>query len=260
MELTDVNYFLLKEQKLSRAKIAEEFNIPEWKLKKLIALNGWGKPPRTIGNESAFAEFNEYSCYWGGFLAADGNVDSKGRVRLTLNYDDTSHVEKLRNFLQSTHKVWSNTEGYYKSSLELTSRVICKDLKENFFIVPNKTDCLEFPWHLPENLLRHYIRGLFDGDGSVCESFSNTNSVTASLYATFCSGSTQYAKDLFEVLNIQLGLKGGLQEYPGKWQLKYNVNDAKTLLTWMYKDASVYLDRKYFKYVDIVVKNNRMTR
>lgn len=260
MEITTENYFFLKEQGKKRSAIASEFSLTEDQLKRLITKNGWAKKPPIIGNKNAFSSLNENSCYWGGFLAADGNIDSRNRVRIMLNYDDTSHLEKFRDFIKSTHKISSNTDKYYRSSFECTSSDLCRDLASNFCIVPNKTAILRFPSIEDTNLLRHYIRGYFDGDGSVCESFSNRNSTTATIYATFASGSKSFANDLFETLEYLIGLRGSIQEFENKCQLKYNTNDAKVLLSWMYESSSVYLDRKYKKYVDIVVNNNRLIR
>lgn len=260
MELTQENYIVLKEQGLKRCEIAKVFSIPEWKLKKHIAANRWGKVTPVIEFEDVFEGLDEYSCYWGGFLAADGNVDSKKRIRLMLQYDDIGHLEKFKELLGSTHMIASNTDQYNRCSFEFTHKKMCEDLERNFNIVPNKTDKLVFPSHLTTEQLRHYIRGYFDGDGSICESFSNKNSLTATIYTTFASGCREYANSLFNFLQETLGLRGNNQDYGNKSQLKFNTNDAITLLNWMYFDSTVYLDRKYAKYVDIVQSGNRATR
>lgn len=259
MDITTKNYFELKTQGLKRIEIAEKFGLTDGQLKKLITKNGWAKI-KPILNENSFKELNEGSAYWAGFIAADGNVDSKNRIRIMLNYDDTSHLEKFKAYLSATYTISSNTNKYYRSSLEFTSKVIRADLEKHFLIVPNKTSTLEFPAKLPLEILRHYIRGYFDGDGSVCESFSNANSKTSSLYATFVCGSKSFGQDLFEFLQIFVGLRGTLQDFENKIQIKFNTNDAKILLTWMYSNSSIYLDRKYNKYIDLVVNDNRTTR
>lgn len=255
-------YLEFKQMGMTRGQIATAFDIPDWKLKKLIAKNGWGKPPTTISNESLFDEYSEEACYWAGFLAADGNVDCKKRVRLMLKYDDIIHLEKFKACLGSTHSVSSNTDKYNRCSFEFTSPHICEILELNYNIIPNKTDCLKFPKHIPDKYLRHYIRGYFDGDGSLCESFSNRNSVTASIYATFASGSKEFSMSLFEYLSKILSLGGHLQEFTDsiKWQLKYNTNDAKVLTKYMYDNSNVYLDRKYTLYLRLIVNNIRETR
>lgn len=262
MEINYTNYLELKQTGLSRAAMAERFEVPDWKLKKLIATNKWGTKKPTIDNESAFDEYSEESCYWAGFLAADGCVDSKNRVRVMLKYDDLGHLEKLRTFLKSTHTISINTNKYYRCSLEITNAHMCDMLDINFNIVPNKTDKLKFPSHIPSKYLLPYIRGYFDGDGSICESFSNKNSITASIYATFASGSRDFSEKLFSYLQDKLALGGHLQEFEGsnKWQLKFNTNDARTLLTYLYKDSVVYLDRKYALYQRLIVEDIRETR
>ncbi len=262
MEIEYTKYLELKQSGITRPKIAEYFGVPDWKLKKHIAKNNWGKKAPTIGNESAFDEYDEFSCYWAGFLAADGCVDAKNRVRVMLKYDDLSHLEKLKEFLQSTHAISVNTDKYNRCSFEITSPHMCDMLDINFNIVPNKTDKLKFPKFIPRKYLIHYLRGYFDGDGIICESFSNKNSITASLYATFASGSREFSIDLFNYLQVELGLGGHLQEFKDstKWQLKFNTNDAITLLGYMYEDSNVYLDRKYALYQRIVVDNIREKR
>lgn len=262
MELNYTNYLELKQAGMLRADIAECLGLPDWKLKKHIAANGWGKVSPIIGNSSAFDEYSENSCYWAGFLAADGNVDNKSRIRLMLKYDDIGHLEKFKEFLQSTHTISSNTDKYNRCSFEFTHKEMCELLEFNFGIVPNKTDKLEFPTYIPTKYLVHYLRGYFDGDGSVCESFSNKNSTTASIYATFASGSKNFSVHLFNYLQDKLQLGGHLQEFEGttKWQLKYNTNDAKTLLEFMYQDCSVYLDRKFALYQRLIVADIREKR
>lgn len=260
MELTQDNYNVLKTEGLKRGEIADRFGIPEWKLKKHIAANRWGKVPPIIEFDNIFEELDEYSCYWGGFLAADGNVDSSNRIRLMLKYDDIGHLEKFKELLGSTHTIATNTDQYNRCSFEFTHKKMREDLEHNFNIVPNKTDKLIFPSHLSIEQLRHYIRGYFDGDGSICESFSNKNSITATLYTTFASGCKEYADSLFKFLQETIQLRGNNQDYGTKSQLKFNTNDSIALLTWMYKDCNVYLDRKYAKYVSIVAEHNRKTR
>jgi hypothetical protein len=262
MEITFKNYIELKQNNLSRANIAEIFNIPDWKLKKLIAQNGWGTKPPVLLNTSAFDEYTEKSCYWAGFLAADGNVDSKGRIRLMLKYDDILHLQKFKEYLQSTHTVSSNTTTYNRCSFEFTNKEMCEVLDLNFNIVPEKSLAMKFPHFIKPDMMPHFLRGYFDGDGSICESYSNKASVTATLYATFCSGSFEFINYIYVFITDRLKTKGHLQDFGTgkKWQIKYNTNDAIKLLNYMYSNCSVALDRKYALYERIVKNNDRMMR
>ncbi len=262
MEITFENYTKLKQNNLTRAAIATEFGIPDWKLKKLIASEGWAMKAPVILNTAAFDEYTEESCYWAGFLAADGNVDSKGRIRLMLKYDDIFHLEKLKTYLKSTHAVSSNTTTYNRCSFEFTNKEMCEVLDLNFNIVPEKTLVMKFPHFIRPDMIRHFLRGYFDGDGCICESFSNKNSVTATLYTTFCCGSFDFINYIYTFVNTRLGTSGHLQDFGTgkKWQIKYNTNDSVKLLNYMYDDCTVFLDRKYALYERIVKHNDRLMR
>lgn len=262
MELNYTNYQELKQLGFTRSIIAEHFNIPDWKLKKHIAANKWGKTVPTIGNPHAFDDYSEEACYWAGFIAADGNVDNKNRIRVMLKYDDLGHLEKFKEFLKSTHTISTNTDKYNRCSFEFTHASMREVLEFNFGICPNKTNILEFPSYMPDKYIVHYIRGYFDGDGSICESFSNKNSITSSIYATFSSGSRQFSVNLFNFLKDSISIGGHLQEFEGstKWQLKYNTNDAKILLKYLYDNCTIYLDRKFSLYQRLVVNDIREKR
>lgn len=122
MELTKENYLKLKESgKYTRPQMAGVFGIPDWKLKKWISSNNLGAKRPTIRNKRAFSKHSNSSDYWAGFLAADGCVDTKGRVRLYLQLSDADHLEKFADFVGSNHVINRNKERN-RCSLEFTCR------------------------------------------------------------------------------------------------------------------------------------------
>lgn len=264
MKLLNKSTFLhLRNSGVPIGEIALRFQLTIDELTSIVKKNRWGLSPLPkINNILFFREYNEYSCYWGGFLAADGNVDSKNRIRLMLKYEDIGHLNKLKECLQSTHKVSENTTKYNRCSFEFTHKDMCEDLKYNFNIVPNKTPKYVLPKAIPLRFMKDYIRGYFDGDGCICESFSNKNSKTATLYATIASGSKIFINDLFSYLQSNLDLGGSLQTFKDsvKYQIKFNTNDAKKLLHYMYENSNIYLDRKNELYSRIVKNNFRLQR
>lgn len=259
MELNFNSYSELKSKKLKRAEIADIFGIPEWKLKKLIAINGWGKKAPTV-DEDSFSELSEAGAYWAGFIAADGNVDNKKRIRIMLKYDDILHIEKFAKFVNSTHAIQTNTDTYNRCAIEFTSAKMCNDLSTIYNIGPNKTDKL-LPPIINTEFIPHFIRGVFDGDGSICESFSNANSITATLYATLVSGSidfTSWLETFLEFSNITFST----QNKPGAQQIKLNTLQAIKFLNIIYQNSTeaTRLDRKYAIYKRVVLNNDRLTR
>ena len=59
-------------------------------------------------------------------------------------------------------------------------------------------------------------------------------------------------------LNELLGIKGTVQDKPGCKVIKYCTNASLILLDYMYENSSIYLDRKYHMYKNILVQ--RKTR
>jgi DNA-binding transcriptional regulator WhiA len=260
MEITKENYDILKAQKLTRAKIAEQFDIPDWKLKKLIAKNGWGDVRPTIKNNSIFSLEDEHSYYWAGFIAADGNISDKNDLYICLHYDDTIMLTKILEYFMSNHKISSNTEKYNRSQIGLRlSNNTIDILKNKFNITTRKSLTYKLPKITNSDNFRHYLRGYFDGDGSICESFSNANSKTASIYANI-TGSKDFISQLQVFIKYKLDITGHNQIKDTVSCLKYNTNDAKKLLEYMYVDSTVYLPRKYNLYNQLVVSDIRKSR
>lgn len=256
MEMTHSNYINLKDQKLTRKQIADKFSIPEWKLKKEIAKQGWGRKQPSVSNISFFDTYTEASAYWGGFIGADGCV-SNDTLQIVLNYDDTPHLVKFKESVGSDHKITSNIDKYYRSSFGFKNHNINNKLKEFYNIIPAKSLVYELPQDIPIDFFRHYLRGYFDGDGCICESFSNIKSTTATLYTTF-AGSNKFIPALSDKLYTILGIKGSIQLRDNHSILKYCTNASKDLLHYMYDNSSVYLDRKFNLYNKIIVNKIRM--
>ena len=260
MEITKENYEQLKSKKLKRLEIAAIFNIPDWKLKKIISKEGWGKKAPKIKNSKAFSEETEESYYWAGFLAADGCISDKNDLTICINYDDIYVLEKFKEYMQSDHSIHINTNKYYRCSF--TARIpenMAQILRVKFNITPRKSITYSLPDISDKNMFKHYLRGYFDGDGCICESFSNVNSVTASLYTTLV-GSDTFIKDVYTTIYNILSISGSVSKRGKVSMLKYSTNSSKILLKFMYENSLVSLPRKYSLYQSIIIDNNRKTK
>lgn len=66
----------------------------------------------------------------------------------------------------------------------------CVDRKSKIIRMPN----------IPENLIRHFIRGYFDGDGSVCFYFATKAHKHRTLTTSFTSGSQGFLEDICNII------------------------------------------------------------
>ena len=197
---------------------------------------------------TAFSTYTPESAYWAGFIAADGCITG-GYLKICLHYQDIDHLEKFKQFVKSTHKISSNTEKYNRAEIGFKlSDQMKDDLLLNYNIGPNKSLTYEMPI-LPKECFWPFVRGYFDGDGCICESFSNKNSRKATLYTTIV-GSKLLIPELYELI----GIRGSIQEKSTTKTIKYCTNSSLELLETLYDSETVYLNRKYNLYQDILTQ------
>ena len=123
-------------------------------------------------NHAFFSAYTAESCYWAGFLAADGCVNKKKpTIVLALQEADRATVEHMKACVEAEHPVRTHKKDRTESFvciLAITSQQWKDDLAKNFSIVPAKSYTLKPPSErMPKNMQGHFIRGVLDGDGSV---------------------------------------------------------------------------------------------
>jgi intein/homing endonuclease len=196
-------------------------------------------------NEKIFSKIEtEEQAYWLGFLYADGYV-SKDSNRIELTLKDEEHVKKFANFLNiSLSKIKEKTamnKIYYKLSFRNVQ--IRKDLI-SAGCIPQKSLKIVFPneYILPKNLVNHFVRGYFDGDG--CLAISPRDN--APRFAL--DGTKEFLDKIKEIYNLPETKYGR----DGKAFLYRTCANAsvKFFLTSLYKNSKIYLDRKYKIFLD----------
>ncbi|MTK11827.1 MAG: hypothetical protein F8N39_06990, partial [Clostridiaceae bacterium] len=130
-------------------------------------------------NENFFEGINnELNAYWLGFIYADGFIESKRKncgqkFGITLNSIDEEHLYKFKSHIAATNPIKHYLASGYNpngnfSKILITSQKTVEDLKR-LGVKENKTLNLTFPddKKVSNCLIRHFIRGYFDGDGTI---------------------------------------------------------------------------------------------
>lgn len=210
-------------------------------------------------NESYFDSIDSaIKAYILGFLFADGsNNIKKGTVSMSLQEGDQNILERIRNEVGSNRELeyidytWRREKEQmnYKNQyrLSLFSIHMCHSLNDKG-MAPNKSLVLEFPNWLNPDYISHFLRGYFDGDGSV--HFAKNGNVISSITSTelFCTSAQKYietATGIHTHIN-DASCHNGITKVltiSGRKQVK-------TFLDYIYKDATIYLERKYKLYTD----------
>jgi len=107
--------------------------------------------------------------YWLGFITADGCVTTLNRVKIMLSDGDVAHLRKFQRAVGSTNKIDRGRPGTAAVVLKAEETVAAL---RSFGIGERKT-CRVGPANLPERLVPHFWRGVFDGDG--CLNYDKAN-------------------------------------------------------------------------------------
>ena len=190
----------------------------------------------------------EEKAYWLGFLYADGSVGSKEhKIELGLAEQDLKQIEKFRDFIGIMNKIsYRPSTKSYRYSFRSES---CKEDLIRQGCVPKKSLILKFPTNeqVPLKLIKHFIRGYFDGDGW----FTNTEEC----FQVGIIGTEDFIKgflDSIEIENKNNKIFNVHRENGAKRYVFGAYQDVLNFLNWIYKDSNVYLDRKYEHYLDFI--------
>lgn len=131
--------------------------------------NTWNSKKLTL-NEKYFEKIDsDIKAYFLGLIYSDGCI-TKTRMIISLVEDDSYLLDKFSEELEYIGKIYSRKpkkiNHQSQRSLEITSRKLVSDLN-NHGVFPKKSLTIKFPTTIPKELTWSFIRGLFDGDGSV---------------------------------------------------------------------------------------------
>lgn len=231
-----VSYYLQKRGYIPNHKFMPKTRVIEKTQKKI--------------DEKIFEKIDtEEKAYWLGFLYADGCVGEKrNRIELALQEQDYDHIIKYKNFLKSEHKIGIKIKnGIYKSYRLGFNNVKIKQDLIALGCLPQKTKQLQFPTNeqVPYNLVKHFIRGYLDADG--CIRKGTTTYINIELL-----GYESMLKPIVAFFNLE----GHIYRFNHSDVKRFIIGGSKAqeILDILYKDATIYLDRKYKKYLELSKK------
>lgn len=243
----------------SSRRVAEETGVSKTTVLKFVEDKAAPSSFRIYSvNEDFFNTVDsEKKAYWLGYMYADGSNDEKsGRISLSQSDKDKSAVYAFKTALEAEHPVYEAVAkgGYSKKNslvytLSINSRKL-SDALAKLGCVSNKTYKLSLP-ELPTSLLPHFIRGVFDGDGSVWVSGSRGYfSITG--YVPFLEQLQEVLIRDAQVNKTKINLRRP-NESSDYGDIRYGGKaPMKQLYDYLYKDAKYFLRRKKEKLEEIL--------
>lgn len=197
---------------------------------------------------------DEHKAYWWGFICADGYLTCGNKVCIALAECDIEHLKKFAHDINTDYsiKTYKKSIGKNYSRIQITSDEMYKDLK-CLGVIEHKSLKLAAPEIEDIDLKRHFIRGYYDGDGSI--SYYKVNYWYA--YKFKITGTTSmlnFIKDFIENnTKIKVGAfykrrKNDTDNY--SFDIGGNIQVVK-LLELLYYNSTIYLDRKYERYMTL---------
>ena len=198
----------------------------------------------------------EEKAYWFGFLMADGYVIEKGYITIGLARKDEHHITSFLKSVESNSPITqyvsnAGTPGkeHQMSKVTVCSVKLARSLTERGLKSPKSLH--EFIPLLSDELYRPFLLGYYDGDGTYQyhQNKEGRWKVKSSVLGgkKMCESIQQY----FAKQGIKLCIyrkKGDLYEVAGSHLLAYD------FLKHLYKDATIYLPRKYEKFLQSPIK------
>lgn len=150
---------------------------------------------RYLLNHNYFDEIDtEAKAYILGFIYADGFVGNEHYNNIVISINDYDIVKCIAKEIEFTGTIRKTKKGGFKNSrsgysLNFSSKIMADTLRK-IGLYPNKSLTISELPNIQKRLMRHFIRGYFDGDGSILLShnssyYRNGNVVKKYIYPTY---------------------------------------------------------------------------
>ena len=195
----------------------------------------------------------ERQAYWLGFITADGFI-KQNSVVLKLSGKDKTHLLKLQYDIEDNSHIIQGIEKeiYPFARLCLTHKNIVNDLY-GLNVAKQKTSNEKFPFQIPGELYRHYIRGYFDGDGTLYI-ITNKKSKNESIVFSICCANLEFLSDIQNILIKECHISKNQiynKDKKGLYILQYGGNkQCSRICNYLWEDTNIYLPRKIIPIVN----------
>lgn len=210
---------------------------------------------------------NERKAYWLGLLWADGSINKSSkacktpnRLQISQNKDNKDVLYEFVKDLNSNYPVLHtmkpsgyNSKGEFYE-LRINNTKIVSDLMNKGF--DRKDRRIKLPKIKP-NLMNHFIRGYFDGDGCLSLYDQKRGHYITKRHELSFTGYTEFIKELQNVLEINTKVTKNVKLKTYKRTLKSSSlryggkQSIDEIYNYMYKDATIYNKNKHNKFITL---------
>jgi hypothetical protein len=202
--------------------------------------------PRHAVDEDYFKTWSPSMAYVLGFILADGCIIHGTRdgysdsLKFGVQLRDKNILEKIKSELKSEHalSVCKNAVHFC-----IASQKIVDDLKA--LGISYRKSLRETVPDIPERFIKDFIRGVIDGDGTVRIGKDRYPVLSVSGGEATITYLREHFFKKFGLYSKIIPCKYSNEIQRHLYSIAYGANSAKTLIDYLYRDAKLFLDRKY---------------
>lgn len=258
-------YYTYKDDTFS--KLAERLSVSKRAITRVLRefnINTKRKNRYTL-NENYFNQVDtEAKAYILGFIYADGFVGSDKYNNVVISSIDKEILEKIKCEMNFSGEIRTGNKGGFENSkigyvLNFSSKILTDDLRK-IGLYPNKSLTVEYVPRLREDLVRHFIRGYFDGDGSIMLSHNTAYHTVAGVrkkytYPTFMFdllGTELMLNEIKRIMNLKSHSLLNTKTQEIKRLACRSKGEAEKIFKYLYNNSTIYMERKYQKWLFVL--------
>ena len=215
-------------------------------------------------NEDFFEVINsEKKAYWLGFMFADGHITNQEKrygqdqFGLSCGKKDKEILYKFKEDIEATNPIleYERKDGIGSPlcRIQMTSQKTVDDLI-NKGCYKQKSLILKPPVGVPDELLHHFIRGFFDGDGSITKTTDKKTS--QQIYGINFTSTLEICEWLKYYFNMGSIYKDKRRNYTYYYSIGGH-QQVKSFYHILYDDATLWLDRKYNRFQEFLQNTSK---
>jgi len=253
-----------KNNKQTIRSLSIEYNVPRYIISKLVKLNnifykhGYYNIKYTLDDTVLDKINTEEKAYFLGFFYADGyNYEKFNKIKVVIADQDRKILDNFKTLFKTDRPILRHQckvkNAQLSNMLIISSKKLSSRLSE-LGAPQAKSYKIRFPKFLRKDLIRHFIRGYFDGDGGL--SLVAINNVYLSLSII---SNKYFIKQLSDKL-YEYNFNHSRTIEKRNIRLSYitmKTGDTVPFLEWLYKDASIFLARKYDKFLKFKIERSK---
>lgn len=260
-----VDYYY-KHKDISINNIAINLNISNRAVRRVLKEEGINTKlkNRYILDENYFDYIDtEAKAYILGFIYADGFVGDEKFNNIVISVNDLEILEFIAKEFKFTGNIRKTKKGGFENSksgysLNFSSKIMASRLRE-IGLYPNKSLSIDKLPCIDKKLIRHFIRGYFDGDGSIVLSH-NTSYYKAAygiikyIYPTYCFmilGTKEFLEEIIKEAEFNYAKIYDTKSDKIKCIRINAKKDFDNIFKYLYDNSTIKLERKYNKWNEI---------